>query len=169
MTQATRQLPNQVSGGIPRPPSEAPAFVRLSNHLVEALLRRGVPMGPNTFMTVRGRKSGAPRTAAVAVMETAGRRYIIGAYGDVQWVRNLRAAGEATVRLHGRDAHVTAHELDRDEAIAFFGRTLPAYIHAFPWFGRAFARVFFGLVGPEFLNDPEKAAQTRPVFALQID
>ncbi len=60
---------------------------------MRGLLRRGMPMGPNAMLTVRGRKTGEPRTAAVAVLEVDGRRWILGAYGEVNWVRNLRAAG----------------------------------------------------------------------------
>ena len=146
--------------------ARAPRFVRGSNALTTRLLRAGLPMGPNTLLTVRGRTSGEPRTAPVAIVAVDGRRYVIGAYGDVQWVRNLRAAGEATVRLGGRDVGILARELPREEAVAFFDATLRGYIARFPWFGRAFARLLFGLVGPEVLDDPARAAVTRPVFEL---
>ena len=162
MTHASRTLRTQT-----RQPSEAPWWVRFPGPLFNAALRLGLPAGPNTLMTVRGRKSGEPRTVPVAVAEIDGRRYVIGAYGDVHWVRNLRAAGEATVRLAGRDVAVTAHELDHAEAVEFFGTTMPRYIGRFPAFGRAFARVLFGLVGPEILADPQRAAETRPVFELR--
>jgi deazaflavin-dependent oxidoreductase (nitroreductase family) len=146
---------------------DVPALVRWANPLARALLRIGTPMGPNVLMTVRGRASGEPRTAPVAVVEIDGRRYIIGAYGPVNWVRNLRAAGEAELHIHARDEHVIAQELDGPAARRFFGETLPGYIARFPWFGRAFARLLFGLVGPEVLNDPVHAAETRPVFELR--
>jgi deazaflavin-dependent oxidoreductase (nitroreductase family) len=166
MTPATSR-PATTSRPPSREPSAAPAIIRAPNALVRGLLRVGFPMGPNTVLTVRGRSSGEPRTAPVAIVEVDGRRYVIGAYGDVHWVRNLRAAGEGVVRLHGRDVPVTAHELSRDEALAFFGETLHAYVGRFPWFGRAFARFLFGLIGPEVLDDPLKAAETRPVFELR--
>ena len=144
----------------------APLFVRGSNPLTRRLLRAGLPMGPNTLLTVRGRTSGVPRSAPVAIVNADGRRYVIGAYGDVHWVRNLRAAGEGTVRLAGRDVVMTARELHGAEAVEFFGVTLRRYVARFPWFGRAFARVLFSLAGPEVLDDPERAATTRPVFEL---
>lgn len=149
-----------------RPASEAPTLIRGSNGLMRRMLRLGVPAGPNLLMTVRGRVSGEPRTAPVAVPEIDGHRYVIGAYGDVQWVRNLRAAGEADLANRGRTEHVMARELTRPEAVEFFGRTLPGYIGRFPWFGRAFARLLFGLVGREVLEDPQRASETRPVFEL---
>ena len=147
--------------------SRAPSLVRRSNSLTGTLLRLGLPMGPNLLMTVRGRTSGEPRTAPVAVPEIDGRRYVIGAYGDVNWVRNLRAAGEADLRRRGRTEHVGAFELDQAQATRFYGETLPAFIRGLPWFGRGFARVLFGLVGPEVLADPALAAATRPVFELR--
>ena len=147
--------------------TSAPAFVRASNPLSRRLLRLGTPMGPNVLLTVRGRTSGLPRSAAVAVVEADGRRYVIGAYGDVQWTRNLRAAGAAEIQVRGRSEAVTARELDRAEATDFYARILPAYIGRLPWFGRAFGRALFTVAAPEIRDDPVRAAETRPVFELR--
>ena len=145
---------------------QAPWIVRAPNRLVRWLLAKGVPMGPNVSMTVRGRTTGEPRTFPVAISPIGGRHYVIGAYGDVNWTRNLRAAGEATIRQGGRDVHVTAHELSVDEARAFYAELLPTYIAQFPAFVRVFGRLLFGAVAPEILHDPATAAVTRPVFEL---
>jgi deazaflavin-dependent oxidoreductase (nitroreductase family) len=166
MTPATASVPHHAPAAPARKASSAPLLIRLSNPLGRAALRVGIPMGPNTLLTVRGRTSGVPRTAPVAVVHDGEHRYVIGAYGDVQWVRNLRAAGEGLLRIGRRDVPVTAHELSREEAAEFFGVTLRNYIARFPWFGRAFARLLFGIVGEEVLDDPGKAAETRPVFDL---
>jgi hypothetical protein len=101
------------------------------------------------------------------VVEIGDRRYVIGAYGDVHWVRNLRAAAEASIRLRGREVPVAAAELDPAAARAFYSETLPGFVRRLPWFGRAFARVLFGLIAPDVLRDPERAAATRPVFELR--
>ena len=145
----------------------APWFVRAPNRVVRWLLAKGAPMGPNVAMTVVGRTSGQPRTFPVAVSPIAGRRYVIGAYGDVNWTRNLRAAGEATIRQDRRDIRVTAHELTPEEARTFYGEQLPEYIAHFPALGRLFGRLLFGAVAPEILHDPARAAETRPVFELR--
>jgi deazaflavin-dependent oxidoreductase (nitroreductase family) len=144
----------------------APPFVRLSNPLTRRFLRLGVPMGPNVLLTVRGRTSGEPRSAPVAIVAIDGHRYVIAAYGEVQWVRNLRSAGEGLISTHRSSEHVTAKELDPPAARAFFGALLPTFIARFPWFGRAFARVLFGLAAPEILDDPDQAAAKHPVFEL---
>lgn len=150
------------------PGKRAPRIVRASNPLTSRLMRLGLPMGPNVLLTVRGRTSGLPRTVPVAVTEIDGRRYVIGAYGDVDWTRNLRAAGAATIRLDGRDVAVHANELDPAAAREFFDMTLPGFIRRLPWFGRAFAGVLFRLAAPDILRDPRIAAATRPVFELRF-
>src|SRR5690349_20083812 len=96
-TPAARPTPSTVV----RKPSAAPWLIKAPGGLFEAVLRLGIPAGPNRLVTIRGRKTGTPRTIPIAVAVIDGRRYMIGAYGDVQWVRNLRAAGQATVREHG--------------------------------------------------------------------
>jgi deazaflavin-dependent oxidoreductase (nitroreductase family) len=145
---------------------QAPAVVRLSNRVANALLRIGIPMGPNTLVTIRGRTSGLPRSMPLAVMEMDGRRWIIGAYGDVQWTRNLRATKEADIEVGGTTVHVTATELEGAAADHFFVETLPAYVRRFSAAGQLFARVFFAIVAPDIARDPARAAATHPVFEL---
>jgi deazaflavin-dependent oxidoreductase (nitroreductase family) len=151
-----------------RPAGQVPAFIRWSKPLTGAAIRVGVPMGPNTLMTVRGRTSGEPRTFPVAVAPIDGHRYVIAVYGDVNWSRNLRAAGEADIRVGGgRTEHVIAHELDQAEATTFFAETLPGFIRRLPWFGRLFGAALFRFVAPEIGSDPARAALGRPVFELR--
>jgi deazaflavin-dependent oxidoreductase (nitroreductase family) len=133
---------------------------------MRSMLRVGIPAGPNVLLTVRGRSSGLPRTAPVAVAELDGRRWVIGAYGDVQWVRNLRAAGQADIRVHGRIEHVRALELAPAAAAAFYAETLPRFVATLPWYGRLFIGILFRLAAPEVFRDPARAARTRPVFEL---
>lgn len=148
--------------------TQAPALIRFSNPLARRLLRLGMPMGPNSLLTVRGRTSGEPRSAPVAIVEVGGRRWTMGAYGEVHWVRNLRAAGEGDIRVHGHDVHVQARELTQPEAEVFYGETLRGYIAKLPALGRLFARLLFSAAGPEVLDDPQKAALTHPVFELTL-
>lgn len=50
------------------------------------------------ILTVVGRISGRERCVPVDVMDVGGTRYIVAPYGHVNWVRNLRAAGTASLR-----------------------------------------------------------------------
>jgi deazaflavin-dependent oxidoreductase (nitroreductase family) len=140
-----------------------PSFVPALNPLLQRLLRLGVPLGPNGLLTVKGRKSGLDRTTPVAVVERNGRRWIVGTFGDVNWVRNLRAAGEGVITVGRRSSHVTAVELSHEQAADFFKQVLGEYVGNSP-IKRALLRV---LGAREVLSDPVSAAAKRPVFELR--
>jgi deazaflavin-dependent oxidoreductase (nitroreductase family) len=93
-----------------------PPIVHTLSPLVRRLLRIGMPMGQNALLTVRGRTTGEPRSFPVTVLETGGRRYVFAAFGETNWVLNLRAAGVATLRRGRRDEQVVAVELPSDDA-----------------------------------------------------
>src|SRR5256885_11207162 len=116
------------TGGPGQAGTRVPFFVPLFNPIARRLLRVGVPLGPNALLTVRGRKSGQPRTTPVALVEVGGRRWVIGTFGEVNWVRNLRAAGEASLAVGQRQLQVHAVELTRDEAEGFFSEVLGPYV-----------------------------------------
>ena len=95
-------------------------FVRLlrkpRDALFIALLRAGVTMGTMSLLTVRGRKSGQPHTVPVLLVEQDGERFLVAPYGIVQWVRNLRAAGTATLTRGRRSLVISVTELQAREA-----------------------------------------------------
>src|SRR4051794_27670091 len=96
--------------------ARAPAFVAILNPVIRRLRGGGLPFGPNVLLTVPGRTSGVPRTVPVAVIEVDDRRFVQSPFGEVNWVRNLRAAGEAIITT-GRDRQaVDAIELEPDAA-----------------------------------------------------
>ena len=142
-------------------PTNVPRHVSLMSPLLQALLRAGLPVGPNALITIRGRKSGEPRTAGVAIIEVAGRRWIWAPWGDVHWVRNLRAAGRATLTRRGRKEEVRAIELDSEERVGFFRDVLAPYARSLPG-GMTFVR----LLDQVDLRDPVEVAQDRRVFEL---
>jgi deazaflavin-dependent oxidoreductase (nitroreductase family) len=70
------------------------------------------PLGFNGLITVRGRNSGLPRTTPVAIIEVSGMRWAWCPWVDVHWVRNLRAAGRATISVRRRREELRAIQLD---------------------------------------------------------
>jgi F420H(2)-dependent quinone reductase len=88
-----------------------PAWVPYFNPNVWFLLAAGVPMGPDVLLTVRGRNSGLPRATPVAICEPAGRHGVISPCGEVNGVRNLRAAGRAPMMVGRRSDAVIAVQL----------------------------------------------------------
>lgn len=139
----------------------APRWVTMFTPMSRALLAAGVPLGFNGLITIPGRTSGLPRTTPVAIIAVGGRRWVWAPWGDVHWVRNLRAAGRATITVRGRDETVTATELDRAGRLAFFRDVLGPVARGLP-FGRQFIRIVDGVD----LDDPVGASVGRPVFEL---
>src|SRR5215203_5170174 len=105
----------------------------LFNPIARFLLKAGVPLGFNGLITVRGRKSGLPRTTPVAIIEVSGRRWVWAPFGEVQWVRNLRAAGRATITVRRRKVAVSATELDQTQRVEFFRDTLGPLARRIPF------------------------------------
>jgi len=147
----------------PRTPIRLPVFVEVLGPVGRRLLALGIPMGPDTLMTVRGRSSGVPRTVAVAVVEVDGRRWVVGAYGEVNWVRNLRVAREAEVRIGRRWQRFSAAALSVDEATVFYRDLLVPYVDR----QRPLLRAFVRWLLRDTLADLPAAARTRPVFELR--
>jgi len=123
------------------------------------LTAHGVSLMGSRILSVRGRRSGEPRRNIVNLLEFRGQRYLVAPRGQTQWVRNLRVAGEAELRLGRHTERVAATEL-RDEEKP---ELLRAYLKRW-WFevGR-----FFQGVGPKAPDaDLARIAPDHPVFRL---
>ena len=143
--------------------SHVPSLVGFFNPIARRVLKVGSLLGPNALITVRGRKSGLPRTTPVALVEIDGRRWVIGTFGETNWVRNLREAGEATLSVGRRREEVGASELTGDAGAAFFRDTLGPYVRRLP----AGPLLVSILGAKDILEDPAAAAAHRPVFELR--
>lgn len=142
-------------------PARVPRSVAIFGPILKFLLAHGIPLGFNRLVTIRGRTTGRPRTAAIAVIEVGGRRWVWAPWGEVHWVRNLRAAGRATIAVRGREEEVTATELDATQRVDFFRDVLGPLARSFP-FGVTFIRLVDGVD----VRRPTEAAEGRRVFEL---
>jgi deazaflavin-dependent oxidoreductase (nitroreductase family) len=145
-------------------PLKVPPGSNVFNAVVSWLSRLGIPLGPNALLSVRGRKSGIARTTPIAILEIGDRRFVQSPYGDVQWTRNLAAAGEATLTTGRRTERVSAARLSQAEAATFYGETLPPYLNR-SFFTRFIVGRILGMAA--LAKDPAGAAATHPVFELQ--
>jgi len=144
------------------PVARVPLSVRVFSPILKALLTARVPLGYNRLVTIRGRASGLPRTTAIAVIEVSGRRWVWAPLGEVNWVRNLRAAGRATIHQRGgQTEEVRATELGADERITFFRDILAPFARSLP-FGVTVIKLADGVD----VTDAVKAAEGRRVFEL---
>ncbi len=80
-----------------------------------AFLRRGIAVGTQHLLTVRGRRSGAPRETPASVVTVAGTRYIVAAFADAQWVRNVQAARAGTLSRGKQTESVALVEIPATE------------------------------------------------------
>jgi deazaflavin-dependent oxidoreductase (nitroreductase family) len=87
----------------------------LFNEVVAKLTKLGVSVWGSRVLTVVGRKSGEPRSVPVNLLTVDGVRYLVAPRGETQWVRNLRAAGQGTLRVGRRVETFTFRELAQDE------------------------------------------------------
>jgi len=139
----------------------------MANVVTTTLLRAGVPLvGPGLvigkypmyLLTVRGRKSGQPRTVPLPIIERNGKRYVGSPFGIVDWVRNLRAAGEAILTRGRRSETVNARELPKGEAAFLLQEDTRG--------GNPFARNY-GVTADSPLEEFERAVVSHPLFVLE--
>jgi len=131
---------------------------RMENALITKLLRAGVKMGTTSLLTVRGRKSGQPHTVPVVLVEQDGRRCLVAPYGVVQWVRNIRAAGTATLTRGHHAEDITVTELEAREAAP----VLKEYLSHVS----AGVRSYFDARRDSSLEAFEREAPRHPVFQI---
>ncbi|HET7760994.1 MAG TPA: nitroreductase/quinone reductase family protein [Phycicoccus sp.] len=84
---------------------------RWFNSAVAWLTDRGISLFGSRVLTVPGRRSGELRSTPVNLLELDGTRYLVAPRGNTQWVRNVRAAGGASLRVGRRVEQVTLTEL----------------------------------------------------------
>ena len=102
---------NAAYQGVSMKTFEMTPFLRTGNRIVTVLLRLGLPVGPMSLLTVRGRRSGLARTTPVALTTVDGGWLLVAAYGRVEWVKNLQVARWATITRGRRLINVDAAEL----------------------------------------------------------
>lgn len=131
---------------------------RIGEALFMALLRAGIKIGTMSLLTVRGRKSGQPHTVLVLLVEQDGECWLVAPYGVVQWVRNLRSAGTATLTRGRRSETISVTELEAREAAPVLKQYL---VHV-----SAGVRSYFDVTKDSPLEAFEREAPRHPVFKI---
>ena len=121
------------------------------------LVRLGLGPARTYLLTVTGRRSGTPRSTPVTLVVEGGRRWLVSPYGEVAWVRNLRATRRATLSRGGRTDSIAVREVGVEDAAP----VLKLYVTRVP-----ITRPYFD-VKPESNLDAFRAEAPRhPVFAI---
>lgn len=95
-----------------------PWWLKPANKVFIRLSRLGLSFGGESpaVLTVPGRKTGTPRSTPVTPMTLDGKRYVVGGFPGADWVRNARAAREATLERGRTTERVRMIELPAEEA-----------------------------------------------------
>lgn len=117
-------------------------------------------IAPNYLVTlqVRGRRSGRTISLPLVMAVVEGERYLVSMLGaEVDWVRNVKAAGGHVTLRHGRREEVGLEEVPADRR----GPLLKAYLKRAPG-----ARPHLPIHKDAPLSDFEQVAAQFPVFRV---
>jgi deazaflavin-dependent oxidoreductase (nitroreductase family) len=124
---------------------------------MRALLRLGFGPPRTYLLVVPGRTTQRLYKTPVTLVEEAGDRWLVAPYGEVAWVRNVRAAGRVTL-CRGRHRETLAVvELAPHEAAG----VLRKYIRDVP-----ITRPFFDVTSHSSIEDFVREAPRHPVFHM---
>ena len=76
-------------------------LIRLFNPVMSRLLVSPLPAGPNALLTVRGRRTGQPRSSPIAFLDFGEWGLLQAASNDANWVHNLHASRVAVISRGG--------------------------------------------------------------------
>ncbi len=133
-------------------------IARILNRATAAVASSGV--APNYLVTleVTGRKSGKTVSLPVVIAVVDGQRYLVSMLGEnVQWVRNVRAAGGRAVLRSGAREEIQLEEVPADQRAPI----LKAYLQRAPG-----ARPHVPVNKDAALAEFEKIAEAFPIFRL---
>ena len=122
-------------------------MIALERRMGGPLLRRA---GIVVVLDVPGRRTGTVRRVTLLPIEVDGTEYLVSLYGVGDWVRNVRAAGRATLHRKGHVEEVQATEVDGAER----DRVIAAYVHKMGWRHRDFDALPDNADHPTFKVEP---------------
>jgi hypothetical protein len=100
-------------------------FARVQNRLSAMAFAAGIAPGRAAELQIQGRRTGRVISFPVVIADYEGGRYLVSMLGDdVNWVRNLRAAGGRAVLRHGRREAVRLQEISPPDRAPILRRYL---------------------------------------------
>jgi hypothetical protein len=130
------------------------------SNVIIGLHRLGIAFFSFHLLLIPGRRTGQMRTTVVSPFTVDGKRYVL-SFGQLDWVRNARAAGWGLLRRGRREVKVALTEIPPPASGSVareFPRQIPAGVQFF---------VRLGLVDPPGRPDQFEAAAGRlAVFCL---
>ncbi len=131
---------------------------KVGNAFMRSMLALGISFNGSALITVPGRKTGQPHSTPITMVEFEGQRYVQSPFGSVNWVRNLRAAGKATLSWGRRHETVIVTELTPEQAAPVIRSMLPR--------APKVIRDYFDVTPESSLEEIIRDAPNHPVFAV---
>jgi deazaflavin-dependent oxidoreductase (nitroreductase family) len=131
---------------------------KAGNVFTRSLLALGISFNGSALITLAGRKTGRPHSTPITLVHFDGQRYVQSPFGSVDWVRNLRAAGQATLSWGPRHETITVTELSAEQAAPVIKSLLA---HA-----PKMIRDYFDVSAESSLADIAQDAPNHAVFAI---
>ena len=130
---------------------------RVGNLLITPLVRLGVAGKRTHILTVRGRRSGRRYSTPVQLVIDDRRRWLVAPYGEREWVKNARAAGEVELTRARRTTRHRIVEVGPEEAAP----VLREYLCTTP-----IVKPYFDAAPGAPLEEFAAEAKRHPVFRL---
>ena len=127
------------------------------NWLITPPTRLGLAGKRTHILTVRGRKTGRRYSTPVLLVIDGERRWLVAPYGDREWVKNARAAGEVELTRARKTTRHGVEEVGADEAAP----VLREYLRTTPVVKR-----FFDVSRDDPLEAFAAEAPRHPVFCV---
>ncbi len=133
-------------------------MVRFVNQLTMHLMRWNIARPHAYLLTVRGRKTGKAYSAPVYLIEHDGKRWLVAPYGEVNWVKNARAAGEVQLYRSGKTETLGIRQVDAKASAPI----LKEYLHL-----QGIVQPYFDTRADSPVEAFEAEASHHPVFLLE--
>jgi deazaflavin-dependent oxidoreductase (nitroreductase family) len=125
--------------------------------MVAPLARLGLAGRRTHILTVPGRRSGRRHSTPVQLVLDAGTRWLVAPYGEREWVKNARAAGEVELTRALRTRRYRIEEVGPEEAAPVLRRYLR---------GTPIVKPYFDVARNAPLEAFAAEAARHPVFRL---
>jgi deazaflavin-dependent oxidoreductase (nitroreductase family) len=130
---------------------------KILNWLITPPARLGLAGKRTHILTVRGRRTGRRYSTPVQLVIDGERRWLVAPYGEREWVKNARAAGEVDLTRALKTTRHPVEEVGPEEAAP----VLRAYLGTTPVVQR-----FFGVDPDDPLDAFVAEAPKHPVFRV---
>ena len=130
--------------------------IRLQNAILSAAIRLGIAPKGMHLVAVKGRATGELRETPIDPIEMDGKRWLVAPFGEVNWVRNARQAGQVRLRRGRTVEYLQVSEADPGESAP----VLRSYLK------RGYTGDYFDAGPNSLLADFEVEAHKHPVFMV---